>query len=114
VCVRARRTLALTMARGLSCQGPAEWARAHGIRTPRIFQELHRVPRLLLSSAIPSRWRRQGEAFVAGRVADVLRLFMAGLWDHVRPHLDDDFLRRSWILANFAYGCINGIIRDDL
>lgn len=110
---RSRLMMALTLARSLSCQGSGERARPHGLRPARVVELLHRAPRLLVG-LIPDRVRRQGERLVERAVAFWLRRFMSALWDHLRPHLDDDDLRRSWILGNFAFGCINGIISDDL
>jgi len=110
---RSRLMIALNLARSLSCQGAAEGARPHGLRPAQIAQLLQRAPRML-AGLIPDRVRRQGERVVERGVALALRLFMSSLWSHLRPHLDNDDLRRSWILGNFAYGCINGIIADNL
>jgi uncharacterized protein with NAD-binding domain and iron-sulfur cluster len=110
---RARLTIALNLARSLSCQGPAERARSHGMKRAQVFQLLHRAPRALLT-LVPDARRRQGEVLLARGVAGALRRFMSALWDHVQPHLDNDDLRRGWILGNFAFGCIYGIISDDL
>jgi len=110
---RARLTIALNLARSLSRQEPSEQARAHGLRPAQVLKVLHRAPRLLVG-LFPDRVRRQGERAVERGVAFALRRFMSALWEYLKTHLDNDDLRRSWILANFAFGCINGIIADDL
>ena len=63
---------------------------------------------------IPSGVIRWGEDAIGRLLVHWLRQFAAALWPHVKAHVDNDDVRRAWILGNFAYGCIIGMITDDL
>jgi uncharacterized protein with NAD-binding domain and iron-sulfur cluster len=110
---RAKLTLAVNLARMASRQDGIDQSRPHGLSPPRTFAWVKGWPHTLLQ-LIPEGIRQRGEAAVARGVARLLRLFMESLWEHAAAHVEHDDVRRGWILANFAFGCINGIIADDL
>ena len=110
---RARLTLAMGLARMASRQDSLDQSRPHGLSPPRSLARLKALPQALLD-LVPEGIRQRGEAAVARGVATLLRRFMASLWEHAAAHVEHDDVRRGWILANFAFGCINGIIADDL
>jgi uncharacterized protein with NAD-binding domain and iron-sulfur cluster len=47
-------------------------------------------------------------------IVDLLTLFMRWLWRRVAPRVATDTeVRRQWIMFNFFYGCLHGIIAED-
>ena len=110
---RLHLTIARHLARMMSRQPIEERARRHGMAPSRPFAALEKLP-LTLRHLIPSAAIRLGEDVVGRLLVRWLRLFAASLWPHVKAHVDNDDVRRAWILGNFAYGCIIGIITDDL
>lgn len=110
---RLHLKLARHLARMMSRQPLEERALRHGFSPARPFAALEKVP-LALRYLIPSGVIRWSEEAIGQLLVRVLRLFAAALWPHVKEHVNNDDVRRSWILGNFAYGCIIGIISDDL
>ena len=110
---RLKLTVARNLARTMSRRVPADRARPHGLAPAQVLQSLYAVPRALLA-LVPAPVCRWLEVVLADAVVGALRLFMAALWQHVRDRLEEDDVRRGWILANFAFACIGGIVADDL
>ena len=45
-------------------------------------------------------------------VLELLRAYMWTMWEVLKDELDDDDVRRFWIMANFVYAIVVGCIRD--
>ncbi len=106
-------TVARHLARMMSRQPVDERARRHGMAPARPLAALEKVP-LALRHLIPGGVARWSEDAIGKLLVRSLRLFASALWPHVKAHVDNDEVRRGWILGNFAYGCIIGMISDDL
>ena len=111
---RRPQTRARHQARMMSRQPVEERALRRAVSRPRARSRRWSGCRALLRHLIPSGIARWGEEKIGQVLVRVLRLFATALWPHVKEHVNNDDVRRGWILGNFAYGCIVGIISDDL
>jgi uncharacterized protein with NAD-binding domain and iron-sulfur cluster len=72
---------------------------------------LHQVERLARNlGTIDSEKRPEQHSLLA----DMLRLFLDGLWLVMRDHLDDTLVRRAWIAADLGGSAVIGILREQL